>query len=707
MGEGEGALCGIVGFVGRRSALPVLLDGLQRLEYRGYDSAGVALQGRGAALIVCKQAGRVAALAAAVATWPEAGDGRGATTGIGHTRWATHGAPNDANAHPHVDERLRVAVVHNGIIENHAELRQELAARGHIFRSETDSEVIAHLLDEQLDRDVAETAGNGRGEGCGKMAPTGRCQGGGWGGRSGGGWDGATTGSGRSTTGLASPLAILPRPATDAGTAADLLRQAVQRAVARLRGSFALVAMAHDAPDVLIGVRQHTPLIIGLGDGEQYLASDITALLPYTRRVLALRDGELAAVGADGLQLFDFTGATLPMRAAEAVTWDATAAERGGYAHFMLKEIHEQPEALSAALRGRCTAGPVVLPELEAAAGGAEARAVRAARGAVLLGCGTAYHAGLVGATLLARWAGLPAHAELASEFRYREPLIAPDTLAIAVSQSGETADTLGALREARARGATTIAVVNVVGSTIAREADIAIYTRAGPEIAVASTKAYTTQIAVLALLAQWAAQNRPASGQPESSSSRGPVTDPTQRAAAPLAALPTCVTRALRLETQVRQVAERLAGHDHAFFIGRGLDWATAIEAQLKLKEVSYLHAEAYAAGELKHGALALVTSGTPVVAICTQPHLVEKTASNIAEVRARGAWVIGLAVEGLGHHLQPLCDTLLLLPAVPADLAPVVAAVPLQLLAYHTAVARGTDVDRPRNLAKSVTVE
>ncbi len=781
-------MCGIVGYVGCRPALPVLLDGLRRLEYRGYDSAGVALQG-GDAVVVCKRAGRVEALTAAVAAAglaPAGGLAAGgsdtppaldtaARAGIGHTRWATHGGPSDRNAHPHADERLRVAVVHNGIIENHAELREELRARGHVFRSETDSEVVAHLVDEALTARAAadgaaarvgsrgERPGAGAGEDAGgrnavdrtavtalgpaagpklaagaeegtgargavdlaALATLGRAAGPelavgageGTGARdavdrtpaaalgpaagrevAAGTWAAAVAAEGAPH--LDPIVAAVPAPAERAAErvaapVAGALREAVRAAVARLRGSFALVAMSRDDPDVLVGARQATPLVVGVGRGEQYIASDIAALLPYTREVLVLRDGEMAEVRPDGVALFDFAGRPVEARAPERVAWDVAAAERGGYAHFMRKEIDEQPEALAAALRGRCAVGGVVLEELEGSGGAPVARALAEARRVVLLGCGTAYHAALVGRALLERWTGLPADADIGSEFRYREPLLGPDTVAVAVSQSGETADTLAALREARARGAVTLAVVNVVGSGIAREADAVLYTRAGPEIAVASTKAYTTQIAVLSLLAHWAAARRGAAapqGRP----------DP-----AALAELPGWVQRALALEPEVARVAARLARHDHCFFIGRGLDWATAVEGQLKLKEVSYLHAEAYAAGELKHGTLALIEPGTPVVALCTQPHLAEKTASNVAEVRARGGWVVGVATPALAPAVRPLGEELLTLPAVPADLAPAVAAIPLQLLAYHTAVARGCDVDRPRNLAKSVTVE
>ncbi len=633
-------MCGIVGYVGEQQALPILLDGLRRLEYRGYDSAGVAVRTSDGAVALEKRAGRVDALAEAVAT----ANGRlsGARMGIGHTRWATHGRPSDHNAHPHADERLGVAIVHNGIIENHAELRAELEARGHVFGSQTDSEVVTHLLDEALG-DAWETSH-------GMSAPAGPDEPG------------------------------------------ERLRLAVQRTLARLRGSFALVVMWDGAPDVLIGVRNQTPLVVGVARGENYLASDISALLPYTRDVLVLQDGEIAEVRQSAVRLFSFDGVPLRERGPQRVSWDARAAERGGYAHFMLKEIHEQPTALASTLTGRLGADGPVLAEIDARGRKALAEAPQV----VLLGCGTAYHAGLVGKMLMESWARVPVVADLGSEFRYRDPIVAPGALAIAVSQSGETADTLAALREAQSRGAYGLAVANVVDSTIAREADAAVYTLAGPEISVCSTKAYTTQIEVLSLLALAAA------------SARGTLPEAAvARWAAEIGHLPTWAEEALALEAPVRELAEWLAARDHCFFIGRGLDWAVAMEGQLKLKEISYLHAEAYAAGELKHGTLALVTEGTPVVALFTQPALAEKTASNVAEVRARGGHVIGLTVRGLRTVAEPICEDVLVLPDVPAPLAPAIAVIPLQMLAYYTAVARGTDVDKPRNLAKSVTVE
>jgi glucosamine--fructose-6-phosphate aminotransferase (isomerizing) len=621
-------VCGIFGYVGPRPVVPVLLDGLRRLEYRGYDSAGVAVQAPGG-LVVAKRRGRVAALAEALG---EAPGPQGLGAGIGHTRWATHGSPSDANAHPHADEAGRIALVHNGIVENHAALRAELAARGHTLASETDSEAVVHLVEEALHR--------------------------------------------------------LQAAAGDGQAVAPFLRAAVQQAVQRLRGSFALAVLAPDAP-VVVGVRHEAPLVVGLGEGEAFLASDVTALLPYTRDVLVLEDGEIAELTPEGATLYGFDGRRRPHRPPERVAWDADAAERGGYAHFMLKEIHEQPRAARDTLRGRLGSRGPELPELAPWEGGTPERVV-------LLGCGTAHHAGLVARAWLERWARLPAEAALGSEFRYQEPLLAAGTWAVAVSQSGETADTLAAARHARSLGAPTLAVVNVVGSTLAREADAALYTRAGPEIAVASTKAYTSQLLVLALLALWAAARRGA--PPEALAAR-------QEA---LAVVPDLLAGALALEPAAEALGVRLAAHEHVFYLGRGLDWAAAVEGQLKLKEVSYVHAEACPAGELKHGTLALVAPGTPVVALATQPHLAAKTAANLAEVRARGGWVAALATPTTRDAVAPHADEVLVLPEAPdPDLAPVVAAVPLQLVAYHAARARGLDVDRPRNLAKSVTVE
>lgn len=609
-------MCGIMGYIGDRPAVPILLDGLRRLEYRGYDSAGVAVVENGGIEVV-KSAGKLAQLVRAVERTPLSG-----VVGIGHTRWATHGHPSDENAHPHADCRGRVVVIHNGIIENFLALKEGLIARGHRFRSETDTEVLAHLIEEAY-----------RGD--------------------------------------------LPR--------------AVEEAVAQASGAYALVVLSADEPDKIVAVRRISPLIVGLGREETLLASDIPALLPYTRDVVLIEDGELAVLRRGGVVLSRIGGGRID-RAPMRITWDTAAAEKGGYAHFMLKEIHEQPRALQETLMGR-------LPDdREIALDGVDlgGEFLRRLSKVWLVACGTAYYAGVVGHTLLERLAQVSAEPDLGSEFRYRSPIVGAGTLAIAISQSGETADTLAAAREARARGARLLAVANVVGSTLAREADDVLYTRAGPEIAVCSTKAFITQIAVLTMLATYLGQVRGTlTGERVAGLIQG------------LRALPAHAQAVLDLEPAIVALAEHLRAAEDAFFIGRGLDYPVAMEGSLKLKEISYVHSEALAAGELKHGTLALVTPGVSVIAIGTQPEIIEKTASNIEEVRARGAEVIGIATEDTAGVLSRHVDRLLVVPAVDPLLAPALAVIPLQLLAYHVARLRGHDVDQPRNLAKSVTVE
>ncbi|MGQ9533543.1 MAG: glutamine--fructose-6-phosphate transaminase (isomerizing) [Desulfotomaculales bacterium] len=604
-------MCGIVGYTGYRDAVPVLIEGLRRLEYRGYDSAGVAVSCEDGLRIV-KRAGKLGVLVESLD-----GVARG-HCGIGHTRWATHGRPSDENAHPHTDCAGSLAVVHNGIIENYEELREWLRGLGHVFRSETDTEVLPHLIEHFY--------------------------------------------------------------------AGDLLA-AVREAVRLVRGSYALAVLCRENPGFLVAVRRDSPLVVGLGRGENFVASDIPALLPYTRRTCLLNDGEMVAVTPEGVRIFDAQARPVHKDVFE-VTWDAAQAEKGGYPHFMLKEIYEQPKALRDTLRGRIGAdGAVALRDVPEEWAGAKKVHITA--------CGTAYHAGLVGKYVIERLARLPVAVEIASEFRYRQPLVDRDTLVVVVSQSGETADTLAALREARRRGARVLAVTNVVGSSVAREADATCYTWAGPEIAVASTKAYTTQLAVMYLLALWLARRR------------GTLSAELEReVVAGLARLPAAAERVLNGGDRVREVAGEIARHEHVFFIGRGLDYAVAQEGALKLKEISYIHAEAYAAGELKHGTLALITNGVPVVALATQETLLEKMVSNVKEVKARGGWILGVAMEGC-RAAQTVVDSFVPLPRVHELLAPVLAVIPLQLLAYHAAVTRGCDVDQPRNLAKSVTVE
>jgi glucosamine--fructose-6-phosphate aminotransferase (isomerizing) len=609
-------MCGIMGYIGERPAVPILLDGLRRLEYRGYDSAGVAVT-NGNGIEVRKAAGKLARLADLVERHPVHGH-----VGIGHTRWATHGHPSDENAHPHTDCRGRVVVIHNGIIENFLALKDELVARGHRFQSDTDTEVLAHLIEDEYSGDLS---------------------------------------------------------------------AAVERAVAQARGAYALVVLSADAPDRIVAVRRISPLIIGVGRGETLLASDIPALLPHTRDVLVIEDGEIAVLTREAASISRLGGgrvARAPMR----VEWDAEAAEKGGYAHFMLKEIHEQPRALQETMMSR-------LPnDREIALDGValDTDAVRAIEKVWLVACGTAYHAGLVGRTLIERLSGLPAEADLGSEFRYREPLVGGRQLAVAISQSGETADTIAAAREARARGARVLAMANVVGSTLAREADDVLYTRAGPEIAVCSTKAYLTQLAALTMLAVHLGQ------------ARGTLTPPRVAGLIQgLRALPSQAQTVLLGEPEIAALAERLYRTEDVFFIGRGVDYSVAMEGSLKFKEISYIHSESLAGGELKHGTLALVTPGVVVVALATQPDLLDKTVSNIQQVRARGADVIGVATDATADSLAPHVNTLLRVPATDPALAPVLSVIPLQLFAYHVARLRGNDVDQPRNLAKSVTVE
>jgi glutamine---fructose-6-phosphate transaminase (isomerizing) len=608
-------MCGIMGYVGPRQAAPIVLDGLRRLEYRGYDSAGVAIHD-GSELTVVKAEGKLSRLIALLDRRPIPGNG-----GIGHTRWATHGAPSDRNAHPHTDPGGEVVVVHNGIIENFLALREELEADGSVFTSETDTEVLAHMVAREYDGDLLE---------------------------------------------------------------------AVRRAVSRAKGAYALVAMARAEPGRMVAVRMISPLVVGIGDGEMFLASDIPAILHHTRDIVVVDNGEMVDVMPDGWALQRLDGTPVERGRLE-ITWDAEQAERGGYPHFMLKEIFEQPQAITDTISGRLLDdGSVTLEDVDLPDG-----LVEDIDRIWITACGTAFHAGLVGKEVFERVLRLPTEVGYAHELRYAEPLITPRSLTIAVSQSGETADTLAAATLAKERGSRLLAVTNVVGSTLSREADDILYTRAGPEIAVASTKAYLTMLVGEYLLALAVGRAR---------SLLDPRID--ESIVAGLRSLPARVAETLRREDQVTAVADRFDGHEHAYFIGRGLDHAVAMEGSLKMKEISYLHSEAMPAGELKHGTLALVGAGTPVVVVLTQTAVHEKTVSAIQEVKARGAHVIAVAYEDdaeVGKH----ADDVIRIPRVPDLLSPVVAAVPLQLLAYHVASARGHDIDQPRNLAKSVTVE
>lgn len=609
-------MCGIVGYIGNRNAVSVLIDGLKRLEYRGYDSAGVAYLNAGT-LKVKKKKGRIAVLE----------DFMGSQTcqtciGIGHTRWATHGRPADHNAHPHFDCTKRFAVVHNGIIENFGELREQLESRGHCFTSETDTEVLVHLVEEAYE-------GN--------------------------------------------------------------LFAALSRAVEQVRGAYAIVLLSEHHPDRLVAARKDSPLVVGVGEGEYFVASDIPAVLPYTRQIYILSEGEMAEITFDGVRITNNRGQAVSKDVFH-VDWDGQAAERGGYPHFMLKEIFEQPRALRDTLRGRISdAGDkVTLKELKFTT-----EEVRNFSKICIVACGTAYHAGLVGKYVIEKLARIPVDVDLASEFRYRNPILDPENLVVVVSQSGETADTLAALREAKGRGCRVLAITNVVGSSVAREADEVIYTWAGPEIAVASTKAYTTQVLIMYLLGLYLAGERGVLSSSEISS-----------IIAALSKVPEQVETILERKELLEELSERYYKCEDVFFIGRGLDYAVALEGALKLKEISYIHAEAYAAGELKHGTLALITEGVPVIALATQDELLEKLLSNVKEVKAREGTVIGISL-GKKEEVARTVDYLIDLPEASSFVAPLLAAVPLQLFAYYMAAARGCDIDKPRNLAKSVTVE
>lgn len=610
-------MCGIVGYIGKQESQGILVEGLKKLEYRGYDSAGIAVFTQDGLQIV-KALGRLANLESKLETTPLVG-----SAGIGHTRWATHGKPSDANSHPHTDESRKFSVVHNGIIENYLELKEELIAGGCHFTSETDTEVISHLIAREYEGDIV---------------------------------------------------------------------KAVQKAITFMRGAFALGVLTEYEPDKLVAVRQASPLIIGLGDGENFIGSDIPALLEYTRNVYILNDGEMAVLTRDAVELMTIEGNFIS-REMITVDWDAVTAEKGGYEHFMLKEIHEQPKAYRDTMRGRINGEgtKVILPELNLT----EAE-IKNIRNIQIIACGTAYNAGLVGRNLIESLVRIPVENDIASEYRYRSPIVTPETLVIVVSQSGETADTLAALREAHANGAHVLAVTNVVGSSIAREADSVLVTLAGPEIAVASTKAYTSQLIAFTLLALYLAEVR-------GTQSEAQVTE----ILAAMQSLPEQVETILAQSDAIKAYAEHISSHEHLFFIGRGVDYAVAQEGSLKLKEISYIHSEAYAAGELKHGTLALIEEGVPVIALATQESVLEKTLSNIKEVKARGADVLAIAHEDQVADLLKSVDQVFAIPQTLQILTPALSVVALQLLAYHASLALGHDVDKPRNLAKSVTVE
>ncbi|MEX2486987.1 MAG: glutamine--fructose-6-phosphate transaminase (isomerizing) [Nitriliruptoraceae bacterium] len=613
-------MCGIIGITGRDDAVGGILAGLRRLEYRGYDSAGVVATGE-ARLRIVKRAGKLDNLVTALD-----GEAIAASTGIGHTRWATHGAPNDRNAHPHTDPSARVAVVHNGIIENYAALRAELD--GATFASETDTEVVAHLI-------AAE-----------RQAPTGPGVG---------------------------------------------LIDAVRRVVARLEGAFALCVVSADEPDTIVVAKREAPLIVAHADGVGYCASDVAALIEHTRDVAALLDGQIARITPDGVDVVDVDGTPVePHR--YTVDWDLQAAEKQGYDHFMRKEIHEQPRAIADTLLGRRDGGRLTLDELRID----ESELARVDK-VFILACGTSLHAGMVGKLAIEHWAGIPVDVEVASEFRYRDPIVDPNTLVIAISQSGETIDTIAAAGHAHDQHAPVIALCNVVGSTLARDADAVLYTHAGPEVAVASTKAFTTQIVGCLLLALYLAELR---GRMFASES--------DEVLAKLQTMPAAIEEILGLDNEIAALAQRFHTVEYTMFIGRHLGLPIAYEGALKLKEISYLHAEAFPAGEMKHGPIALIEPGSLVVALAPSGHVFAKMVSNMQEVKARGASVVAIGTADTADALADHADHVLVLPEPAVELAvPLLLVVPLQLFAYHVATCRGEDVDQPRNLAKTVTVE
>lgn len=610
-------MCGIVGYIGFNQASDFLLDGMAKLEYRGYDSAGIAVIGAENVIKIQKKVGRLANLEAIVKADPNEG-----TVGIGHTRWATHGRPSDMNSHPHSSEDGKFAVVHNGIIENYMPLKEELIEKGYHFKSETDTEVVAHLLADMYDGDFVGT---------------------------------------------------------------------VRRMLARVDGAYALEIICADEPDKIICTKKENPLVIGLGKGENFVASDIPAIINYTRDTYILSDGELAIVTRDNVSVFDREGNAVDKEIFH-VSWNAEAAEKGGYEHFMLKEIHDQPKAVRDTFGTHISEDgkTVIFDELNWTADD-----VAAFNKILIVACGTAYHAGLVTKQYIENLARIPVSVEIASEYRYSNPLTDDKTLCIVISQSGETSDTLAALKEAKRHGAKSLAITNVVGSSISREADNTVYTWAGPEISVASTKAYTTQLVAGLLFAVYLGQLNgkmaPAVGE---------------EILCGVKSLPTLIHEIFEVDEDMKAFAKHYGFKSDAFFLGRAIDYAVAMEGALKLKEISYIHAEAYAGGELKHGTLALIEEGVPVIALATQEDVYDKMISNIREVKAREAVVIGIGMKG-DEELTKHVDHTIYVPRANKFIAPILAVVPLQLLAYYAAITRGADVDKPRNLAKSVTVE
>jgi len=608
-------MCGIVGYIGPREAAPILLEGLARLEYRGYDSAGIALVTTDGDMFVEKRAGKLSNLRTALV------DGTpSAVVGLGHTRWATHGRPNDLNAHPHTDCTGEITVIHNGIIENFKELRDGLRERGHELASDTDTEALAHLVEEAYAGDIAE---------------------------------------------------------------------AVRSALRQAHGAYAVAVMSAREPNRLVGARMNVPLIVGIGEGENFIASDVAAVLAYTKKVMFLEEGDVADINANGVTVTGVDG--LPReRLVTEIDWSIEAAEKGGYAHFMLKEMHEQPAALLAAITGRVHDHGIELDDLDAIA-----HRLKKVERVEFVACGTANYASAVGAYLFQDWLHIPARWNIGSEFRYSPPPLDEKTLIVAVTQSGETADTIAPTRYARQQGCPIIAVTNTVGSAITRDADAVLFLQAGPEIAVVATKTFATQVTTLVLLAAAMAKLR----------GRLPWTRERQLISE-LRALPDKAQRALDLAGPAKDLARRYVNSRGFMFVGRGITYPVALEGALKLKEVSYVHAEGYAAGELKHGPISLLDAEVPLVAIATRSAVHEKLISNVMEGRARDARVLAVATQG-DDRMSDFADDILWVPESIEELSPILAAIPLQLFAYHTAVARGTDVDQPRNLAKSVTVE
>ena len=612
-------MCGIVGVAGKKEALPVLLDGLERLEYRGYDSAGVAVVSSDGDLQVKKSKGRLAVLREILDTQkPLSGN-----IGIGHTRWATHGEPNDTNAHPHVGQEGKIAVVHNGIIENYLEIKHALIRKGVKFSSDTDTEVIVQLLEYYYKKK-------------------------------------------------------------------SNLLDAVYAVLNRIKGAYAMGILCSDCPEQMIAARKDAPLLIGYGEDGNYIASDVTALLAYTRTVTYMEDDEVAVLTADDVQIYDRDRFPLEKEKYE-IEWDVSAAEKGGYAHFMLKEIMEQPEAVRKTISPRLSDGEIVLEEL----GDAKELMTNISR-IYLVACGSAYHVGMVGKYALEKLLKIPVEACLASEFRYSEPLLGETALVIVISQSGETLDSMAALREAKRRGSKGLSIVNVMGSSIARVSDYVLYTWAGPEIAVATTKAYTTQMVLLFMLGVFLAKK---SGRLNREEYAAMISE--------IQSLPEKISMVLNDLDHYQKAASRYFNHNSVFYIGRNLDYALGLEGSLKLKEISYIHSESYAAGELKHGTISLIEPGTLVVALATYEPLAEKSLSNIVKVKSRGAEVIAMTTEQTAELISGQASELFLIPKVHSLLQPVLGVIPLQLFAYYVALNRGCDIDKPRNLAKSVTVE